>query len=47
MEEDIKIEDIIDENDLLLNALVEILINKKIISEDELQKKMEELDSDE
>ena len=47
MEEDIKIEDIIDENDLLLNALVEILISKKIISEDELQKKMEELDSDE
>ena len=46
MDEEIKIEEIVDENDLLLNALIELLIAKKIISEEELQKKMEELDKD-
>ena len=41
-EEDV--EDVVEQNDLLLQALIELLTEKGIISEDEFNKKVEEVE---
>ena len=42
-EEELTIEDVVEENDIILDALIELLIEKKIITEQDLNKKIESL----
>ena len=42
--EEMDIEDAVEQNDLLLQALIELLTDKGIISEDEFNKKVEEME---
>lgn len=41
-EEELSMEDIAESNHVVLNALIDLLVEKKIISEEELDKKIEE-----
>jgi hypothetical protein len=45
--EDLSMEEIVYSNDALLNTLVEMLIEKKVISEKDLLKRLEELPEEE
>lgn len=45
--DEMSMEDIVYSNDALLNTLVEMLIDKKVISEKDLLKKLEELQEEE
>ncbi|MBT3721244.1 hypothetical protein HN789_07275 [archaeon] len=45
--EDLSMEEIVYSNDALLNTLVEMLIDKKVISEKDLLKKLEDLEKEE
>jgi hypothetical protein len=45
-EEEIPVEDIVAENNILLNAVIDILIEKKIISEDDLRNKIAEMEEE-
>lgn len=45
-DEELSMEDVVEENDVVLNALVDVLIQKGVVSEEELQRKMEELDGE-
>jgi hypothetical protein len=45
-DEECTMEDIIEENDIVLNALIELLIEKKIISEEELQQKIDQMEKE-
>ncbi|MFP4424760.1 MAG: hypothetical protein ACLFP2_06060 [Candidatus Woesearchaeota archaeon] len=40
--EEISPEEMIEENNAILNAVIDLLVEKEIISEEELQKKLEE-----
>ncbi|MGM5488499.1 MAG: hypothetical protein ACQESG_06110 [Nanobdellota archaeon] len=40
--EEITPEEMIEENNVILNAVIDLLVEKEIISEEELQKKLEE-----
>ncbi|MFO7710838.1 MAG: hypothetical protein R6V53_03680 [Candidatus Woesearchaeota archaeon] len=41
-QEEISPEEMIEENNAILNAVIDLLVEKEIISEEELQKKLEE-----
>ena len=45
-DEEMEIEDLVDENTLLLNALIKLLIKKKLITEPEFEKAIEELEAE-
>ena len=45
--EELSMEEIVYSNDALLNTVVEMLIEKKVISEKDLLKKLEELEDEE
>ena len=42
--DDMDTDEIVEHNDLLLNALIELLIDKGVITEDEFSKKVDELE---
>jgi hypothetical protein len=46
LEDECTIEDVVEENDLVLNALIELLIKKGVITEDELQTKVDEMEAE-
>ncbi|MBI2572578.1 hypothetical protein HYV86_01850 [Candidatus Woesearchaeota archaeon] len=45
-DEEMELEDVVDENTLLLNALIKLLMKKKVISEQEYEKAIEELEAE-
>ncbi|MFP4403801.1 MAG: hypothetical protein ACOC3X_02770 [Nanoarchaeota archaeon] len=45
-DQEMQMEEIISENNVVLNSLIDLLIEKKIISEEDLQKKIDEMDSE-
>ena len=47
MDEGMELEEVVDENNLLINALLKLLIKKKLITEQELDKAIEELENEE
>ncbi|MGM5483067.1 MAG: hypothetical protein ACQESF_06385 [Nanobdellota archaeon] len=45
-EEEMSMEEVVEENNVLLNTLIDHLIEKNVISEDEFLKKLNEINSD-
>jgi len=43
LEEEMSVEDIAENNEAVLNALINLLVEKNIITEEELDKKIEEM----
>jgi hypothetical protein len=45
-DEEMELEEIVSENNVILNSLIDLLIEKKVISEEDLQKKIDEIDAE-
>jgi len=45
-EDDMTMEDLVENNDAVLHTLIDLLISKGVISEEELTKKLDELSDD-
>lgn len=41
-DDEMSMEELVETNDIVLNTLIDLLVEKKIISEEELQKKLNE-----
>ncbi len=46
-QEEMEVEEVADNNNLMINALVELLVEKKVITEAEFDKKVEEMEEGE